>query len=367
MNCACVSGTRVLQLELSDAEDSFREQLNALDDWTSTGAGQWEVRIGGPSRFQKVDDVVRFLEAFTDAELLDAAMSHWKDVNRGSCCGSVGGDNAGTTDRACERLRLLEFAARTDTPLTKLLREGRLETRFQPVVLADGETVWGYECLMRGIDEEGNLITPDKLLSWAKAENLLSMLDRVCRETHLRNAAAKVPTDKVILINFIPTAIYEPAFCLQSTMKVVRKMNLQPHQIVFEVVESEHVRDTDHLCKILDYYRESGFRTALDDLGAGFSGLNMLANLRPDMLKLDLELVQGAAKHFAHKSIVQGLVNIAKDCGQTVLAEGIETEADFQLMKELGVDLFQGYYFGKPEVDPVETPARLAVPTTTDC
>jgi EAL domain-containing protein (putative c-di-GMP-specific phosphodiesterase class I) len=344
-------------LYLPQIDAGVEASLKQLPDWTPAGTQQWDIRIGGSSRFQNVDDVVRFLEVFTHASVLSDATSHWKTGGDSIGCGH-GCGTPPTAEASCDRVMLQDLAMQTRTPLRKLLQEGRIETLFQPVVLPDAETVWGYECLMRGIGDDGERIPPNQLLAWAKTENLLSMLDRVCRETHLRNAAAHIPGDKTILINFIPTAIYEPAFCLQSTLKVVRETDLDPSQIVFEVVESEHVRDSEHLCNILDFYREGGFRTALDDLGAGFSGLNMLASLKPDLLKLDLELVQGAAEQFVHRTIVQGLVNIAKECGQMILAEGIETEAQFELMRELGVDLFQGYYFGKPASQPVESLAR---------
>ncbi len=354
MSCTCITGARVLQLRLPQIDEGVRSRLQQLVDWTPIGTQQWDVRVGGSSRFQNVDDVVRFLEVFTDLGVLSDATCDWKTTADGPGCG--GGCGSPKPDESsCGSVSLEDLAVQTRTPLRQLLQQGRIETLFQPVVLPDAETVWGYECLMRGIDNDGSQLPPNQLLAWAKAENLLSMLDRVCRETHLRNAAANVPRDKNILINFIPTAIYEPAFCLQSTLKVVQETNLDPSQIVFEVVESEHVHDSEHLCKILDFYREGGFRTALDDLGAGFSGLNMLASLKPDLLKLDLELVQGAARHSVHRTIVQGLVNIAKECGQMILAEGVETKAEFDLMRELGVDLFQGYYFGKPASQPVET------------
>jgi EAL domain-containing protein (putative c-di-GMP-specific phosphodiesterase class I) len=234
-----------------------------------------------------------------------------------------------------------------------ILREHRLETWYQPIVSAADGALWGYECLMRGRDADGSLIFPDRLIAWSRQEDLTFLLDRVCRETHLRNAAAHLAGgDLQILINFMPTAIYDPQFCLATTVAAAKAGGLDPGRIIFEVVETEHVADLGHLKTILDYYRRSGFRAALDDLGSGYSGLAMLGDLDPDLIKIDRHLIARAVGSPMHRSICAALAQLGRDHGKLVLAEGIETVEERDLLGGLGVDLFQGYLFGRPAPAP---------------
>lgn len=352
MTCSCLNGSRRLEITLPECDSRTERELASLDYWCHESSRTWSVEVGGKSAFQSPTDVVNFLEVFVGTDIGLAARARWCSGMAQGCCGNRGENSPETPAEECF-FNLGEMAARTSSPLLEILRNKRIRSHFQPVFQRDGETIWGYECLMRAENADGQSISPAQLLAWAKAESLLSMLDRVCRETHLRNAAAKLPRDLSILINFIPTAIYEPAFCLRSTMQVVQEVGLEPQSVIFEVVETEQVQNQTHLAKILDHYRQAGFRTALDDIGAGFSGLTMLANLRPDLLKLDRELVQGAANNFTHMVVVKGLIQIAHDCGQQVLAEGIETESQFRQMLEVGVDLFQGFFLGRPSPEPL--------------
>ncbi len=191
---------------------------------------------------------------------------------------------------------LLELIECADSPLLHILREKRLETWFQPIFRGDAREVWGYECLMRSRDEQGKLISPTQLLKWAQQQHLISMLDRVARETHLVNAGrAGLPEQSHVLINFMPSAVYQPEYCLQSTLATAARYHIAPERIIFEVVESESINDREHLTTILGYYRKRGFGVALDDVGNGHSGLIMLADLDPDLIKIDRYLVQRAA------------------------------------------------------------------------
>ena len=277
---------------------------------------------------------------------------------------------------AANRLRgSLSGSARKAEPITRfatadggaselldILQNRRIESWFQPIIEAKNSDVWGYECLMRGRRADNSLVGALQLLEWANQENLKFMLDRVCRETHLENAGKlNFGADCRFLINFLPTAIYQPEFCLQTSLAAMRRSGLVARQVFFEVVETEKVADTEHLLRILDFYRRSGFGIALDDMGSGYAGLTMLADLQPDLVKIDREIVSKAVNSKSHLNVCASLVKLGHENKQLVLAEGVESEEEVFLMKSLGVDLFQGYYFGKPEPDPVLTPkpARL--------
>lgn len=154
--------------------------------------------------------------------------------------------------------------------------------------------------------------------------------------------------DKKAFINFIPTSIYSPEFCLKSTVQLANRLGVDPDQLVFEVVETDKVDDTEHLKTILAYYREKGFRYALDDVGAGFSTAELLSELRPHYMKLDMKYVQGVSKDPGKQKTAEALLEQALRLKSVPLAEGIETRVDFEWLRDRGYQLFQGYLFGKP-------------------
>lgn len=249
---------------------------------------------------------------------------------------------------------MTEFVPRQDSPLAGLLEARALETWFQPVVDGRSETVVGHECLVRAHHpEDGRLISPGELIGWARDENLLFMFDRVCREIHIARAAASgVGDDHLFLVNFLPSVIYEPEFCLRTTVGAIEGTGLRPEQIVFEVVETEAIDDHDHLHDILCYYRKHGFQVALDDLGAGYSGLSLMADLDPDLIKIDRGVVARADRSEGHAEVCRAIIGLARSRGRRVLAEGIETASQRDFMRTLGVDMMQGYFFGRPAAAP---------------
>jgi len=236
--------------------------------------------------------------------------------------------------------------------LVDMLREERLTTHFQPIVYSSQpEKIYAYECLLRGTRSDGSLISPQLIFEMARDSNLLFYLDRAARHSALRNAKAHGLSSR-IFINFSPSSIYDPLYCLQTTLQVVKTMGIAPQSIVFEVVESDEVKDVDHLVKILAFYRSNGFSVALDDLGAGYSSLNLLSKLKPDFVKLDMELMRNV-DHDAYKSVIAAkLLQMAQELNIKTVAEGIETEAEWRWAAEHGVDYAQGYFFAKPGTPP---------------
>lgn len=213
-------------------------------------------------------------------------------------------------------------------------------------------TIYGYEALVRGVKEDGELMYPDELFSKSKRNDLTFKLDKLCRESALKTAATKKIKQKVF-INFISTAIYDPAFCLASTQKWVNQLDFDPSQIVFEVVETEWVKDQKHLKSILEFYRAKGYKIALDDLGEGYSSLNMLIELQPDIIKVDRNIIDGIDTNELKQSVYRALYNIAREHNIEVLAEGVETAAELEMVKSIGVDYVQGYYYAKPSAEPI--------------
>ena len=199
---------------------------------------------------------------------------------------------------------------------------------------------------MRGENKDGTLISPGRLYDVARQSDMLFHLDRASRLCHIRNVIRhEVQTN--VFINFNPTAIYDPEYCLKTTVQAIRRSKLVPSRIVFEVVESDEV-DAKRLPKIVDFYRREGFRVALDDLGAGFSSLNLLSTLRPDFVKLDMELVRNVDTDSYKASVARKLLEMAGELGVETVAEGIETAGEAQWWAEYGATYLQGYFFAKP-------------------
>lgn len=217
---------------------------------------------------------------------------------------------------------------------------------FQPIVDAAANRVWGYEALIRGPTGEG----APSILSRVRPEQIYKF-DQACRVKAIELAARLFPREGAmprLSINFMPNAVYEPAACLRATLAAARKSHFPPEAIMFEFTESELVRDTRHLHAIITEYRRQGFTTALDDFGAGFAGLGLLADFQPDLIKLDMALVRGIDTSRARQVIASGIMHIARELDIAVLAEGVETEAEFTVLKAAGVSLFQGYLFARP-------------------
>jgi EAL domain-containing protein (putative c-di-GMP-specific phosphodiesterase class I) len=239
--------------------------------------------------------------------------------------------------------------------LVELLAEHRLVTLFQPIVHStDPGSVFGHECLIRGIEHSGALIGPAELYGVGRDANLLYYLDRAARLQHIK-AAQEYDLQSAVFINFNPTAVYDPQFCLRSTIAAIKATRLVPEQIVFEVVESDRIIDLERLPQVLDVYRREGFRIALDDVGAGYSSLNMLSTLKPDFIKLDMHLVRDIDHDIYKRQIVSSLITTAHNLGIQVVAEGVETVSEWNWVTSAGADFTQGFLFGKPELTPLSS------------
>lgn len=233
--------------------------------------------------------------------------------------------------------------------IDEVIKKELITSYFQPIV-NEKEEVFAYEILARFKREDGTLIYPSDIFMAAKNRGRLYALDRLCRMTAVRNAV--VLKNKKAFINFIPTSIYSPEYCLQSTVKIARETGVDPSQLVFEVVETEKVDDVEHLKRILTYYKERGFEYALDDVGEGFSTIEMLEDIAPHYMKLDMQFVQGVARDLKKQQTANQLLQKALKIDSIPLAEGVELREDFEWLKQTGYQLFQGYLFGKPAPSP---------------
>ena len=163
--------------------------------------------------------------------------------------------------------------------------------------------------------------------------------------------AAKLGITSMLSINFLPNAIYKPERCIRTTLEAAKKYNFPIQNIMFEFTEVEKIEDTAHIKRIVDYYQSLGFKTATDDFGAGYSGLNLLADFQTDIIKLDMALIRDINNDKKRQLIVTHCLNMFRDLNITALAEGIETVEEYKWLKNAGVELMQGYLFAKPSFE----------------
>ncbi|MCL5043269.1 MAG: EAL domain-containing protein [Gammaproteobacteria bacterium] len=213
---------------------------------------------------------------------------------------------------------------------------------FQPIVDMRNHSAFAYEALVRGTDGSG----AGSILSRVNEKNRYAF-DQSCRVTAVK-LAAELGVPCFISINFLPNAVYQAATCIRATLEAARTYNFPTDRLIFEITENEELVDKQHLKSIITEYKRQGFKTAIDDFGAGYSGLNLLAEFQPDIIKLDMALVRDIDQDKVRQAIVQGILGVCKSLEIDVIAEGIETAAELELLHHLGVNLFQGYLFAKP-------------------
>ena len=213
---------------------------------------------------------------------------------------------------------------------------------FQPIVDFRQRRIYAHEALVRGPSGE----PAATVLARVHPGNVY-VFDQACRMKAVE-CAARLQMRELLSINFIANAVRDPRHCIRSTFAAARAHHFPIEQIVFEVTEGEKVEDSGHLVEIFNAYREYGFTTAIDDFGAGYSGLNLLSEFQPDVIKIDMELVRDIDSKAPRQVIVRAVTAMCAELGIRVLAEGVETRAERDFLFDAGIDLMQGYYFCRP-------------------
>ena len=218
---------------------------------------------------------------------------------------------------------------------------------FQPIVdIAAGE-IFAHEALVRGIEGE----SAGEILSRVTPASLYRF-DQGCRIRAIQ-LAHELGCDKPVSINFLPNAVYEPNACIQATLKLAGEVGWPLHNIMFEVTETEYVRDRHHLQRIVEAYRAMGFLTAIDDFGSGFANLELLVDIRPDVIKADRNLIIDVDQNERRQAIMEGIVTLADRLGIRLIAEGVETLAEARWLYQRGITLQQGYVFARPAIETI--------------
>ena len=213
---------------------------------------------------------------------------------------------------------------------------------FQPIVNTTSKTIFAHEALVRGMDTGGASTVFEHVNDTNRYR-----FDQSCRVKAVKLAAQlKMPSS--LSINFMPNAVYRPDLCIRTTLEAARTFDFPIERMIFEITEGEKVEDHAHLREIVQYYKQRGFKTAIDDFGAGYAGLNLLADIRTDLVKLDMALIRSIDQDRVRQAIVKGILQVCRELQTEVIAEGVETYEELSVLQSFGIELFQGFLFAKP-------------------
>lgn len=253
-------------------------------------------------------------------------------------------------------LRAETALLRGRTPwLPAMLDGGDLYMAYQPVVdLRSGATV-AYEALVRGSLDDDEM-AGHQIVAAAHAHDRVRQLDEITRTMALKQAAGALGEAERLFVNFDPMSVYDPEMCLRNTWATARRVGIGIDQVCFEVVDGEARPDLDFLRRVIERFRAEGASVALQNLGAEGTGLNLLRELRPDIVKLGRRLTSGLEHEPARRRLVGALIDYAHELGTAVGVIGIETEGDLRCAQELGADMGQGFHLAPPSttIEPVD-------------
>jgi diguanylate cyclase (GGDEF)-like protein len=236
------------------------------------------------------------------------------------------------------------------TPLREILEQRRLSALFQPIIdLKSGEFL-GFEGLIRG-PADSPLHSPINLFGAAEQQGLQLELEMLSRQIVLETFA-KLNLPGNLFLNVSPETLTNPSFKDGQTLAFLKKLGLDPARVIIEITENQPTFDFEGMRDALLHYRGMGFKIAIDDLGEGFSSLRLWSELRPEFIKIDMHFVQGVDHDPVKLQFLKSIQHIAESCGTHVIAEGVETEAELRVVKDIGIALGQGYFIARPSPTP---------------
>jgi EAL domain-containing protein (putative c-di-GMP-specific phosphodiesterase class I)/GGDEF domain-containing protein len=241
--------------------------------------------------------------------------------------------------------------------LRRTIEAGLVTTVYQPIVSLERAAICAYEALTRTLPGSA-FSNPGELFDAAEACGMLWDLETVTRRQALRQAL-DWPAGVLLFLNCTPQVVADERFADQLLAEVAEVPGLSPHRIVLEVTERSESQHVDGLHRQTVRLQQHGFQLAIDDVGAGTSGLNRIMLLRPQWLKLDRELVEGIDRDPVRTNLVRFLAHFARLSGVTMIGEGIEREAELEQMIRLGVHCAQGYLLGRPGSHSQQIPEPL--------
>ena len=213
---------------------------------------------------------------------------------------------------------------------------------FQPIVDIRNREIVSYEALIRGPRGE-----PSKSVFAQVPKHKFPKFDEICRLKAIYLASRlKIPSR--LNLNVSPSSIYEVDINITATFRASLKSGIPVENIILEVVETESLLDSRNLLQYLQILHDFGFKTAIDDFGAGHSGLKLLVQYQPNIIKIDRDLISNINQNYVKQTVFTGILQICKSLSIDVVAEGVETAKEYHWLREAGVRLFQGFLFARP-------------------
>jgi diguanylate cyclase (GGDEF)-like protein len=252
-------------------------------------------------------------------------------------------------------------SAELSTSVMELTNTRALKSVYQPIIELRHGRVIGYEGLVRPTPESG-FKNAGELFAAAEASGRQVELDQTCLEVVIAGAAKLAP-ESILSLNISPRSLEAPEFSVASLLRLLHNHEITPNRVILELTERESVEDLDRLRQNVATARAAGIRVAADDVGAGNAGLRLLSQMQFDIVKIDLSLVQRGAQHKTSLAVISSLQELAQRWGSWVIAEGVETPEQLELIRGLGISAAQGYLLGRPgeslEVGQVDLPSLL--------
>lgn len=215
---------------------------------------------------------------------------------------------------------------------------------FQPIVDVSSRCIYAYEALLRSPSGQGPV---DVIRSVPK--QYYSALDQTIRETALARASALGVSCRLSL-NMSSSCMIQDQNYLLKTIDYAEQCGIAAQNVVIEISESDVIHGIPRLNDRLNEAHARGALIALDDFGAGYAGLNSLIDVNPDIIKLDMYLIRNIDSSGPRQATIKALVGLALDLGIDLIAEGVETAEEYAFLTRAGIDMFQGYFFAKPQL-----------------
>jgi diguanylate cyclase (GGDEF)-like protein len=238
--------------------------------------------------------------------------------------------------------------------LREIIQQRDLYALFQPVVDFSNGRIIGYEGVIRG-PVDNPLHAPASLFAAARVQGRALEVETLCRQIIIKSFAMQKLPGKLFL-NVSPEALTDESYKTGQTLAYLELVDLNPDRVIIELTEHQPIFDFESKRVALHHYRSMGFQIAIDDLGEGFSSLRLWSELRPEYVKIDMHFVQNANSDPLKQQFLRSIQNIALSSGARVIAEGIETAAEFRTIRDIGIACGQGHFISRPCPVPPLTP-----------
>jgi len=328
----------------TDAEGAMQVARRLLEQALNPRTGQPIPFSGGISACPQFATTRTQLYAQADAAL------HW--------CKRHGRASIDVFNPRRDRSTSHESTSELSAQIARVVNEHLVRPVYQPIVDLSTGRVLGFEGLSRPFPESG-FSEPAPMFSAAESVERTVELDLTCMHAVVAGAR-QMPHDQLLMINISPRTIEAPHFTTDAMLSILARYGITPGRVVIELTERERVEDTNRLQSALTALQRTGLRIAADDVGAGNSGLRLLSQVRFDIVKLDLSLVQEGAERDSSRAVLRSLRDLAGRWGASVIAEGLETAGQLRTVLELGMTAGQGYLLARPMPKPQMTHIDLS-------